>query len=60
MKFVQKINFEHLCFSFKYCKSVQISIEMHAISFILQSSSCYPYVIQTHTAMPASPLSDLS
>lgn len=28
--------------------------------FILQSSSCYPYVIQTHTAMPASPLSDLS
>ena len=28
------------------------------ISFILQSSSCYPYVAQAHTAIPALPLSD--
>ena len=26
--------------------------------FILQSSSCYPYVAQAHTVIPASPLSD--
>ena len=26
--------------------------------FILQSSSCYPYVVQAHTVIPASPLSD--
>ena len=28
------------------------------ISFILQSSSYYPYVVQAHTVIPASPLSD--
>lgn len=28
------------------------------ISFILQSSSCYPFVAQVHTVIPASPLSD--
>lgn len=26
--------------------------------FILESSSCYPYVEQAHTAIPESPLSD--
>ena len=28
------------------------------ISFILQSSSCYPYVAQAHTVILALPLSD--
>ena len=28
------------------------------ISFILQSSSYYPFVTQAHTVIPASPLSD--
>ena len=31
---------------------------LYAYEFILQSSSCYPYVAQAHTATPASPLSD--
>ena len=26
--------------------------------FILQSSSCYPYVAQAHTVIPVPPLSD--